>query len=169
MPKPSHILVLRFSAMGDVAMTVPVLRVFSETYPEVQLTVVSKKHFKPFFNSIPTINFIEADVYGKHKNFGLLKLANEAKSNGIEAVADLHNVIRSKIISNYLRLQGYNVATIDKGREEKRQLTASENKKFAQLKTTHQRYADVFEKLGFPLDLSKHIFPHLNFLNHQYD
>tara|TARA_R100000306_G_scaffold22125_2_gene25717 strand:+ start:1519 stop:2550 length:1032 start_codon:yes stop_codon:yes gene_type:complete len=165
MPKPSHILVLRFSAMGDVAMTVPVLRVFSETYPEVQLTVVSKKHFKPFFNSIPTINFIEADVYGKHKNFGLLKLANEAKSNGIEAVADLHNVIRSKIISNYLRLQGYNVATIDKGREEKRQLTASENKKFAQLKTTHQRYADVFEKLGFPLDLSKHTFPERQQLN----
>ena len=165
MPKPSHILVLRFSAMGDVAMTVPVLRVFSETYPEVQLTVVSKKHFKPFFNTIPTINFIEADVYGKHKNFGLLKLANEAKSNGIDVVADLHNVIRSKIISNYLRLQGYKVATIDKGREEKRQLTASENKKFAQLKTTHQRYADVFEKLGFPLDLSKHTFPERQQLN----
>lgn len=165
MPKPSHILVLRFSAMGDVAMTVPVLRVFSETYPEVQLTVVSKKHFKPFFNTIPTINFIEADVYGKHKNFGLLKLANEAKSKGIDAVADLHNVIRSKIISNYLRLQGYKVATIDKGREEKRQLTASENKKFAQLKTTHQRYADVFGKLGFPLDLSKHTFPERQQLN----
>ncbi len=165
MPKPSHILVLRFSAMGDVAMTVPVLRVFAETYPEVQLTVVSKKHFKPFFNTIPTINFIEADVYGKHKNFGLLKLANEAKSKGIDAVADLHNVIRSKIISNYLRLQGYKVATIDKGREEKRKLTASENKKFAQLKTTHQRYADVFEKLGFPLDLSKHTFPERQQLN----
>ena len=151
--------------MGDVAMTVPVLRVFTETYPEVKLTVVSKKHFKPFFNTIPSIHFIEADVYGKHKNFGLLKLANQAKANQIDAVADLHNVIRSKIISNYLRLQGYKVATIDKGRAEKKQLTASENKNFVQLKTTHQRYASVFEKLGYPIDLSKHTFPERQTLN----
>ncbi|PVW15118.1 glycosyltransferase family 9 protein [Marixanthomonas spongiae] len=165
MPKPTHILVIRLSAMGDVAMTVPVLQVFAKTYPEVKLTVVSKKHFKPFFNTIPTVEFLEADVYGKHKGFGLLKLANEAKSAGIDAVADLHNVIRSKIISNYLRVRGVQTATIDKGREEKRELTASENKKFTQLKTTHQRYADVFEKLGFPLDLSQHTVPERQQLN----
>ena len=165
MPKPSHILVIRLSAMGDVAMTVPVLQVFAKTYPDVKLTVVSKKHFKPFFNTIPTITFIEADVYGEHKGFGLLKLANETKSLGIGAVADLHNVIRSKILSNYLRIRGIQTATIVKGREEKRELTASENKKFAQLKTTHQRYADVFQKLGFPLNLSNHIFPERQPLN----
>ena len=165
MQKPNNILVIRFSAMGDVAMTVPVLRIFTETYPEVQLTVVSKKQFKPFFKTLSNIVFIEADVYGEHKNFGLIKLANKAKSKKIDAVADLHNVIRSKIISNYLRLQGYKIATIDKGREEKRQLTASEHKNFAQLKSTHQRYADVFEKLGYPLDLSNYTFPERQQLN----
>lgn len=34
--------------MGDVAMMVPVLRVFSKTYPEIQLTIVSRVFFKPF-------------------------------------------------------------------------------------------------------------------------
>ncbi|QAA82173.1 glycosyltransferase family 9 protein [Aequorivita sp. H23M31] len=155
MTKPKHILVIRLSAMGDVAMTVPVLRTLTQTYPEVKITILSRPFFKPLFDGIPNLDFLEADVNGRHKRLGLLKLAKEAKALGIDAVADLHNVIRSKIISKYLELKGINVASIDKGREEKKDLVSAEGKNISQLKTTHQRYADVFEKLGFPLDLSK--------------
>lgn len=143
--------------MGDVAMTVPVLRVFSQTYPDVKITVLSRPFFKPFFEDIPNLDFLEADVYGEHKRFGLFKLANEAKALGIDAVADLHNVIRSKIITKYLKFKGIDTATIDKGRAEKKALIAAKGENISQLKTTHQRYADVFEKLGFPLNLGKHI------------
>lgn len=155
MKLPTHILVIRLSAMGDVAMIVPVLHLFSETYPDVKLTVLSRAFFKPFFEDIPNINFLEADVYGKHKGIGLLKLANKAKRLGIDTVADLHNVIRSKIITNYLSVNSIKTATIDKGRKEKKALTRENNKNFRQLKTTHQRYADVFSKLGYPLNLEK--------------
>lgn len=159
MSQPKHILVIRLSAMGDVAMTVPVLRVFVETYPEIKITVLSRPFFKPLFKEIPNVEFLEADVYGKHKRFGLIKLAKEAKALKIEAIADLHNVIRSKVISEYLKLKGIKVATIDKGRAEKKALTSSLNKNIFQLKTTHQRYADVFEKLGFPLALKNYSPP----------
>ena len=142
--------------MGDVAMIVPVLRVFSETYPEVKLTVLSRAFFKPFFEDIKNVNFLEAVVDGKHKGFfGLLKLSKEAKGLGINAVADLHNVIRSKIITRCLWFSGNKTATVNKGRSEKKALTRESNKVFKQLKTTHQRYGDVFKKLGYPLDLSK--------------
>ena len=151
--KPNHILVIRLSAMGDVAMTVPVLQAFSKSYPEVKLTVLSRAFFKPFFEDIPNLNFLEADVYGKHKGIGLFKLAKEAKELGVDGVADLHNVIRSKVITKYLSISGIKTATINKGRSEKKALTRTNNKDFRQLKTTHQRYADVFYKLGFPLDL----------------
>ena len=153
MKLPTHILVIRLSAMGDVAMAVPVLQAFSQAYPEVKLTVLSRAFFKPFFEDIPNLNFLEADVYGKHKGIGLVKLAKEAKELGIDAVADLHNVIRSKVITNYLSIIGVKTATINKGRSEKKALTRETNKEFRQLKTTHQRYADVFYKLGFPLDI----------------
>lgn len=146
--------------MGDVAMTVPVLRVLTQTYPEVKLTIISRPFFKPLFEGIANLNFMEADVYGKHKRFGLIKLAEEAKLEGIDAVADLHNVIRSKIITNYLKWKGLSTATIDKGRSEKNALVSSSNEgRIEQLKTTHQRYADVFEKLGYPIDLKRHISP----------
>lgn len=155
MEKPSHILVIRLSAMGDVAMTLPVLQVFAKTYPDVKITMLSRPFFKPFFEGIPNLEFLEADVYGEHKRFGLIKLANEAKDLGIDAVADLHNVIRSKVITRFLKFKGSKTATIDKGRAEKKALVSAKGATISQLKTTHQRYADVFEKLGFPLDLKQ--------------
>ena len=154
--KPKHILVIRLSAMGDVAMIVPVLRVFSHTYPTIKLTVLSRAFFKPFFEDIPTVDFLEADLYGDHKGMGIFRLANECKELGIDAVADLHNVIRSKIITKYLSVSSIKTGTIDKGRKEKKALTRANNKDFRQLKTTHQRYADVFSKLGYPLDLKNY-------------
>lgn len=155
MKKPTNILVIRLSAMGDVAMIVPVLSVFSETYPEVQLTVLSRAFFKPFFQDFTNVVFLEADVNDKHKGFtGLLKLSKEANSLEVDAVADLHNIIRSKIITLYLKLLGKKSATLNKGRKEKKSLTRVKNKTLKQLKTTHQRYADVFETLGFPIDLT---------------
>lgn len=145
--------------MGDVAMTVPVLRVFAQTYPELKITVLSRPFFKPFFEGIPNLDFLEADVYGEHKRFGLLKLAKEAKDLGIDAVVDLHNVIRSKVITRFLKYKGLKTATIDKGRAEKKALISSKCATISQLKTTHQRYADVFERIGFPINLKQFAAP----------
>jgi ADP-heptose:LPS heptosyltransferase len=159
MALPTHILVIRLSALGDVAMTVPVLRVVAAIYPEIKITVLSRSQFAPLFDDIPGLQFLEADVYGKHQGFGLLKLASEAKSLGIDAVADLHNVLRSKILRTILRIKGIKTAAIDKGRADKRKLTVGANKELIYLKSTHQRYADVFMELGLDVDLSTHAFP----------
>ena len=159
MNRPRHILVTRFSALGDVAMTVPVLRVVAQTYPEIQLTVCSKPFFKPLFEDIPNCNFLEAHLYKEHKDFGILKLANAAVENGVDAVADLHNVMRTKALTSYFWLKGIPVARIDKGRSEKKVLVHAKGKNISQLKTSHQRYADVFEKLGLPIDIGSHSLP----------
>ncbi|GAA0714414.1 glycosyltransferase family 9 protein [Aquimarina litoralis] len=156
----AHILVIRLSAMGDVAMTVPVLRAFRAAYPNVKITVLTRKFFEPIFSDIENVDVYHADVTGKHKGiFGLSKLSKELRRTGITAVADLHNVLRSNVLKNFFALRGIKVVQIDKGRAEKKALTRSENKEFKQLKTTHQRYADVFEKLGYPIDLDHHSFP----------
>lgn len=157
---PKHILVIRLSAMGDVAMTVPVLRVVTTTYPEVKITVLSKPFFKPLFHDIPNVSFLQADVYGKHKGvFGIIKLAKEARKLKINTVADLHNVLRSKILGTYLSFTGIKTRKIDKGRSEKKALIEANGVAISQLKTTHERYAEVFAKLGFPIDLQVHTFP----------
>jgi len=160
MAKPKHILVVRLSAMGDVAMTVPVLRVLLDTYPELKITMVSRSFFKPFFQSLPEINFLDADIYGKHKGVpGLIKLSREAKQLNIDAVADLHQVLRSRVMNVYFGLQSIPIAKIDKGRKEKKALVSGNPKSFKQLKTTHQRYAEVFAQLGYPISLENYSPP----------
>ncbi len=151
---PKHIAIMRLSAMGDVAMTVPVLRAFVEQNPDVLVTVISRKFFKPFFDGIPNITFFEFDDKNSHKGFlGLLRLFRDLQKLNIDAFADLHNVLRSKIIGILFALSGKKTAKLDKGRAEKKALTRSENKIFKQLPTMFERHCQVFEKLGFKIDL----------------
>ena len=150
-----HLLVIRLSAMGDVAMTVPVLAALTKTYPELKITVLTRGFFKPLFSQLPNVTVYEPDLKGKHKGlFGLFKLYKELQSLQIDAVADLHNVLRSNLLRLYFSFGRIPVVQIEKGRLEKKALTALKtHKNIHQLKTTHQRYADVFQKLGFPINL----------------
>lgn len=65
-----------------------------------------------------------------------------------DLVADLHDVLRSKGLRKLMRLKGSRVAYINKGQKEKKALTAPEKKIKVQLKTTVERYRDVFLKLA---------------------
>ncbi len=151
---------MRLSAMGDVAMTVPVLRAFVNQYPQVEITVISRPFFKPFFEGIPNLSFFAFDEKVRHKGFlGLLRLFQDLKGLNIDAFADLHNVLRSKIIRNLFALSGKKIASVDKGRAEKKALTQPENKVFKQLPTMFERHVKVFEQLGFTVDLSQAFFP----------
>lgn len=155
-----HIAVIRLSAMGDVAMTVPVIRAFVEQNPNVKITFVSRPFFKPFFDGIPNVSFFAVDVKKRHKGFlGLLKLYSDLKKLNIDAVADLHNVLRSQIIRILFFLSGKKVAATDKGRAEKKALTRAENKIFQPVKSMVQRHVDTFNTLGFNVDLSNPKFP----------
>jgi len=156
MPKPKHILVIRLSAMGDVAMSVPVLRAFTLQHPNIKLTVLTRDFFKPFFRDLENVTVFSPDLKGKHKGLlGLYKLSKTLKSLDIDQVADLHNVLRTKILKFFFF--GKTFKQIDKGRDEKKALV--EGRLFEQLKTTHERYAEVFRSLGYTITLSNPSFP----------
>ena len=160
MGRKKHILVIRLSAMGDVAMTVPVLRALVAQHPNVKVTVVSRAYFKPFFEGIPRVNFFTADIKKRHKGLGgLLKLFRELNELHFYAVADLHNVLRSRIITRLFAFRNKKTATTDKARAQRKALTRSKNKVFEPLTAITQRHAETFAKLGFPVDLDHPVFP----------
>ena len=100
---PKHILVIRLSAMGDVAMTAPILRQFTKQYPQVKLTVLTREFFTPFFRDLENVSVHAADVKGKHKGvLGLYKLSKELEKLEFDAIADLHNVLRSNVLKLFL-------------------------------------------------------------------
>lgn len=155
-----HIAVMRLSAMGDVAMTVPVLRALVYQHPNVKITLISRPFFQPFFEGIPNVSFFAFDEKERHKGFlGLLRLYRDLKELKIDAFADLHNVLRSKIIRNLFAFSGKKMAFVDKARADKKALTRAENKIFKQLPTIFERHVKVFEALGFTVDLSHPKFP----------
>jgi ADP-heptose:LPS heptosyltransferase len=145
------ILAYRFSAFGDVAMIVPVLKEFLVQNPDTEIVFVSRKNFADLFDGIERLTFrgIKPDDY--KGILSLRKLALELKKEyQPDFVADLHNVLRSKVITYFFKKS----TALDKGRTEKKQLTRKENKIKNPLKPTTERYADVFRKLGFKLKLS---------------
>jgi ADP-heptose:LPS heptosyltransferase len=77
----------------------------------------------------------------------------------IHAIADLHNVLRSKVIRTLFGLSGKKTAFTDKGRAEKKALTRAKNKIFKPLKTMFERHQETFTKLGFQINLENPVFP----------
>src|SRR4051812_45044341 len=136
-------------------MTVPVIRLLLQQYPEVEITFVSVAFVKPLFNNLERLHFYAADIKGKHKGVaGLYRLYKELSSHfNIDAIADLHNVLRTQVLRVFFAAAGKRMAVVDKGREEKKKLTRQQNKELKPLKSTFQRYADVFAALGLPLIL----------------
>ena len=164
MKLPEHILIIRLSAPGDVAMTVPVLHSFQKTFPSVQLTILTNKRLVPLFEGLKA-SFFFAETKGRHKGFpGLMRLFRQLKNikaeKKIDAVADLHNVLRSQVIRTLFSLTGTKTAKIEKNRSEKKEFTKKENKNLHQLTATFERYKNVFHDLGFDFTLGfTSIFP----------
>jgi ADP-heptose:LPS heptosyltransferase len=151
-PLPKHILIIRLSLMGDVAILVPVIRALRKKYPGVRITVLTRPFFAPFFRGIHNMRFFNLNQKFRHKGlFGLFRIAGDARRDGVDAVADMHDSATSRLIRNVLSLKGCRTAHIDSGRTSKRRLCRKGYLNFHQLKTTSERYADVLRDLGFEL------------------
>lgn len=151
----SCILVFRFSAMGDVAMSAAVIREFTEQNPQIQVVMVSRPAFAPFFEDNPNVLFHPLEAKGKHKGIGgLFRLFQELRTYRPIAIADLHNNLRSRLLSSYFRLTGLPIRRLDKNRKNKKELTRKTGKILVPLRPTVEAYADVFIQLGFLLKLS---------------
>jgi len=146
-----HFLVLRTSAMGDVALITPVIRAMRKTYPDVEITLVTRPSFAPFFDSTEWLQLFFPDFNGRHKGLaGIFRLYSDLKDHGKTGhVIDLHDVLRTKIIRLLFRISGIPVSVIDKGRQDKRDVIKGKNK--TKLKHTVERYCDVFGKAGFSI------------------
>ena len=148
----SCVLVTRFSALGDVAIAVPVLYDVCRLQPDTRFVFVTRSAFVSIFVNAPANLEVEGVDLNDYKGVaGLWRLASQLRSRyGIDAYADLHSVMRTWVIGAYMRLHGVPTAVIDKGRSEKKALVSGKIKR--QLTPTAVRYASVFAALGLKCD-----------------
>ena len=160
--KKEHILIIRFSAMGDVAMAVPVVYSLATQYPHIRITVLSRKYARPFFDDLaPNVDFMEADLKGEYRGVkGLNALYRRLTAKQFTKIADLHNVLRSEYLRMRFNMGRYRVEHINKHRSQRRALISYKKKVRAQLATPFENYAEVLAKLGYPVKLEFHsLFP----------
>lgn len=158
--KTEHILIIRFSAIGDVAMMVPVVYTLAQQYPHVRFTVLSRPFARSFFdNLMPNVGFMAADLKNEYHGMkGLNALYRRLTAKHFTAIADLHNILRSSYLRMRFNLARYKVAHIDKHRRGKHRLVAQTGKVMEQQPTSFQNYADVFARLGYPIDIEHSTF-----------
>lgn len=147
------VLVTRFSALGDVAIAVPVLYPVCVANPGVNFVMLTRKGAAAgvMVNCPPNLTVVAADVKGEYRGLrGMWRLAARLRRDyGVTDVADLHSVMRSWAIDLSMALHGRRVERIHKGRAQKRALTSGRLR--CQLPTSHQRYRDVLGRLGLSL------------------
>ena len=160
----SNVLVIRLSAIGDVAMTIPVLYAAAEANPKASFTVLTQASLIPLFINRPT-NVCVRGVNTKMSEksfFGFLRVAFALRAYKFDAVLDLHDVIRSRIVDFVFRLCGTKVFIVDKRRRERKRLVARPPKSIHPLRPITACYADVFRKAGFCFEetfVSLHLNP----------
>lgn len=143
------VLMTRFSALGDVVISVPVLYSVCRAYPDVRFVMLTRPWPAEALIQRPdnlTVVGVDLKKYGGLA--GMRRLAAELRAEyAITHMADLHSVMRTWAIGFFMRLHGVKVARIDKGRPQKRALV--KGKIHEQLTTSHDRYEAVFRALGF--------------------
>ncbi|MEP6615999.1 MAG: glycosyltransferase family 9 protein [Ginsengibacter sp.] len=89
-------LIIRFSSIGDIVLTTPVIRSLRKKFPDAGIHYLTKKSFTPIVEANPylsKIHVLTEDFEG---------LVTELKSENFDAVIDLHNNLRTFRIKKLL-------------------------------------------------------------------
>ena len=146
-----NILVIRLSAIGDVAMTLPVIYNVAWANPDYTFTILTQPFLTSLFiNSPKNVRLLAIDTNGKEKSLGgLIRFSLSLMTQGFTGVIDLHNVIRTKVICTLFRIKGTPVTIYHKDRKARAQLVSQTNKQLVTLKPVITQYKDVFLQAGF--------------------
>lgn len=148
------VLIARFSALGDVAMTVPVIYSACACYPDVTFTFVTRSSMTSIFINPPAnLNVVGVRLDDYSGTGGIYRLFRELREKyRFDAFIDLHDVLRTKLLRLFCHMHRLPVATINKGRKGKQALTRRHNKVLLPLTSTRARYRQTFHRIGLPVD-----------------
>ncbi|MGN0213256.1 MAG: glycosyltransferase family 9 protein [Muribaculaceae bacterium] len=151
----NKVLIVRFSLLGDVAMTIPVVYSVCVAHPATRFVLVTQKVASTlFFNAPSNLQVVGIDHHEEYRGYrGMLRLAERLESeHNPDAMIDLQGDRRSWLLGAALRLRGSKVMHIDMGNKGKRALTRRRNKRMFPLRTSLDRYREVFRRMGFSFE-----------------
>jgi heptosyltransferase-2 len=141
--KKTKFLILRFSSIGDIVLTTPVMRCIKTQYPNAEVHFATKESFKVLVENNPYID--RYHLLGKSLN----ELIENLQTEKFDFIIDLHNNLRTSIIK--LRLFSVKSFSFDKLNFKKWLLV---NLKINQIPNLHivDRYLETVKSLGVKND-----------------
>ena len=101
------ILIIRFSSIGDIVLTTPVIRCLATQLPEVEIHYLTKKVYKPLLESNPYIHHL-------HLFEGNLRdIQKELKQENFDVIIDLHKNLRTFLVKMALGKKSYSFNKIN--------------------------------------------------------
>ncbi len=94
-------LIIRFSSIGDIVLTTPVIRCLKQQYPDAEVHYVTKKSYETLLENNPYIDKIFV------LENGLSELIKFLQSERYDYVIDLHNNLRTTIIKIRLGVKSF--------------------------------------------------------------
>lgn len=147
-----HLLIVRFSALGDILMAVPVIDALAKQYPELQITVVSRPFVGSIMQLLPeNVSFYSVDLKNYKGGRGLNRLCQELMKLHPTMLADFHDVLRTIFIRSNLRLSKVIVSHIHKDRKARKRFITSAKKE--QQITSFELYKQCLSELGFDVKI----------------
>jgi len=143
----NRMLILRLSAIGDVAMTVHAVKALRQAYPDLEITVGTRKRLAGFFADVPDLEFIF--LPDKATFADLKEFTANAKAMDFGYVADIQNNLRTTYVRLALCSSKCKVASYDQMTYAKWRVKRGWKKDLTPLRNNVLRFCDVFKKLGF--------------------
>lgn len=149
------VLVARLSALGDIALSLPLLYRVCRNFDDIRFLFLTKPRMDGLFVNAPSnLTVLAVDFTEYHGAAGIWRLVSRLCGEyRVDLFVDLHDVLRTKLLRCFLKLRGVRCAHIDKGRAEKRALTRRHDKRLGQLKTSVRRYLETFCRAGLSLSV----------------
>lgn len=150
-----HLLVIKTSEMGEVALTVPIIKGVVKDNPDISIALVTRRPYFSFFAGIPQVNLICPEFKHRHKGLlGIYRLYRDLSSIGdYDYIIDLQNSFKSRLLTFIFKRHGIKCLRIEEDEEAKRILIAGKEKK--PIKHIVERYREIFEKTGLTFQPEK--------------
>lgn len=141
-----HVLVIRLSALGDVALMAPLVHDYAESNPDIRFTVAGPPLLMPLFSGMDNVEFL-----GLKKKQSFIKIYKALNAVGADTVVDLHKVNRVGFALTLLRLRHlfdfhFRLCALRKGKFTRWLYLHHWYHK--PRKPQYQRYDEVFQRAG---------------------
>ncbi len=149
MPSPTKTLVIRFSSVGDIVLSTPLLRVLRESFPSSQIDYVTSHEYAELVRTNHNLNVTW--TYDASTEFsGLRSLKKRLRAEKYDLIVDLHNSLRSR----YLRwgIGAPHVVTVNKRIAHRWLLVNAKKNYYPGIVSVADRYIETLHRFGIRND-----------------